>query len=150
MSRPDSIDLVDAVYESLEPHGSYISLGPDDENLYFAPVEVVEALAWIAVNVLLPTMTGVAASAVSSHLARRDQLRAIKALEASQEELARIRHDVNELVIKSEQTPNPTNDLVERSRDDISLLLRLNGWPADLADMDSEVIISAVLRELWP
>src|SRR5271165_982676 len=145
-----SIELVDSIHKVIEPHASYLSRGPEDENRYLVPVEILEALAWIVTNVLLPVVTGVAVAVVSARIDQKDRERTLRAMEVTEEELRQIKRDVSKVLAQSQQLPEPTDEAAARARERIIVILKLNGWPTDLANRDAEAIISEALQQLWP
>lgn len=150
MLDESSIKLVDSVYEVLEPHASYIGTGPEDENLYDIPVEVLQTLAWIATNGLLPIVTGVAVAGISTRIGQKERKQILKAMGTAEEEIKQISRDVSELVAESKRLPKPTHETAAQAKENVVMILKLNGWPTDLAKRDAEVIISKALKQLWP
>jgi hypothetical protein len=145
-------DLFNSVYYILEPHASFISKGEDDHTKYFLPPEVVEVLSWIALNVALPVLVGVAQSTITERLQKRNEGKkdeTLVALEMQRKELDLLQQEVKQSLNLLKQEQSPDKDSIHIARVNLAPVLSINGYPTDIARVDADKTIDTILQQYW-
>lgn len=148
MSARLADDIENSIYEILEPHASYIRRGPEDTALHYVPPEVLEALTWMLMNILLPIFTGIAASVVWKRLQKQDDKELI-AMILEKAELQHLKAEVQQLLERVEKETKPNNELIFVAKKKVVHVLMVNGWPSDIAEQDTENILIKIGRQIW-
>ncbi|MCF6260712.1 MAG: hypothetical protein L3J98_11235 [Gammaproteobacteria bacterium] len=141
-------EVVNTIYNVLEPHATYISKGADDTDHYFVPAEILEALSWIISNVMVPIITGVTSGVTVSVLVERIKKRReeqqIQALVLEREEIESLKLSVQTALNHLEEKTSPCQNDFSLVEADLVEILMINGWPTDLAKRDAEEILLRV------
>ena len=140
MSASLGDDIENSIYEILESHASYIRRGPEDTALHYVPPEVLEALTWMLMNILLPIFTGITASVVWKRLENQDDKELI-AMILEKAELQRLKAEVQQLLERMQKETEPNNELILIVKKKLVHVLMVNGWPSDIAEKDTEKIL---------
>lgn len=146
MDNPASEELVDIAYDLLEPHAAFIHEGGDDEVRYFVPPEVLEALSWRGLSIVLPIFTGVTTgiltSVISERIKKSDSSKEMVAMKMQREELEKLKNEVQEgLQALKKRKGNPNARELSEAQRSLADVLKANGWPSDLAEQDAEQIL---------
>jgi hypothetical protein len=151
----NKIDLAkyinELTYTELEPRATYIHGTADDEIRYFIPSEVLVVLAWIGTNIVLPILTGAAGSTILEKLKKRKNESQLKALELQKkiEEVEKLKIDAEAALEKLNAVKPPSEEKALIARVSLAEVLKINGWPSDLAEKDAERIVLRIRNHLW-
>jgi hypothetical protein len=157
-------ELGDSTYAVLEAHVSYANAGEGEHVRHFLPVEFLQALSWLCVSVLIPTLTGAAGTLIAEYLKRPKGQRAIASDDnprtilrsrlrpfwskrplLNYRDVPRLREEARTLLIRH------SGNFYDLSRADeahrmLTEILYANGWPASIAEEDATRIVSATWK----
>ena len=145
-NSPD--EVMDAVYYVLEPHSSFIHNGNDDNVKYFIPPEILEILAWIALNVSMPILLGVTTSVLSESFKKKDDKK-LKAMELQKAELEQLKADVQKALKELDEQKKPSKENILIARASLADILKINGWTSEMANTDAEKAVLQIQNTLW-
>jgi hypothetical protein len=146
MPSIDPEEIFDRTFYAIEPHAAYISLGVEGEGYYFLDVAVLEALAWLCLNVAMPVLTGVGSSLMYDRVKRRDKQQGeTRVLAISKADIEAIKAEVLETFRNEGQVALPQSG-PGRTDAAVAELLRENGLPADVAQETARKIVKEIMR----
>jgi hypothetical protein len=149
MSENNIDETFDIVYYVIEPKASFISQGDDDNVRYFIPPEILEILVWIALNVSLPILSGVATSVLADRFKEKDHKVQLKALEIQKNELEHLKIEVKAALDRLDKEKLPSKEQAHIAQASLAQVLRINGWPLDIAETDAEITVVKLREQLW-
>jgi hypothetical protein len=153
MERDVPLDeLFDDLYYCIEPHSTFISRGPGDTSLYFAPQMAIEALTWICTSIALPILLDVGKSLIVEHLKKPEDSPLTKmkvAMDLQQAEIDALRKQIGTLLERSTEAPRPTPEAIALARAALSKAVQQNGFPSDVAESDANNAIGLLVKRLW-
>jgi hypothetical protein len=139
-------ELVDTSYSILAPHATYISAGQDDQNRYFIPPEVLEALSWIATSIVVPMLTGVATDLIKQRFVpHKGDTPDLPTLQAEVNQLQ------GELRALAERRPRQTEEWSgagSTATAHLAETLQTYGWPTSVANTDAAKIVHEIQEQL--
>jgi hypothetical protein len=141
-------EVMDALYNIFEPHSGYIRREKDHDVRYFIPPEILEALVWVALNISLPILIGFTTSVLADRFKKKDD-KELKAMELQKAELERLKTEVQQALkeLDTKQRPNKESILIARAS--LTDVLRINGWPSEIAEADAEKAVIQIQHMLW-